>query len=149
MKKNINDQPDKEVHRVGSRGIMNEELLLPWNGEAPPSWYGYVFGNLEAPSNPCSEVYMELSLLCYNWLNHWPVCQSVQLLSRVWHSATPWTAARQASLSITDSCSLLKLISIESEMPSNHLILCCPLLLLPSVLPSIRVFSNESILRIR
>ena len=61
----------------------------------------------------------------------------------------PWTAARQASLSITNSRSLLKLMSVESVMPSNHLILCCPLLLLPSIFPSIRVFSNESILRIR
>ena len=63
--------------------------------------------------------------------------------------ATPWTAARQASLSITNSQSLLKLLSIESVMPSNHLILCHPLLLLPSILPSIRVFSNESVLCIR
>ena len=63
--------------------------------------------------------------------------------------ATPWTAARQASLSITDSWSLLKLMSIESVMPSNHLILCRPLLLLPPIPPSIRVFSNESTLRIR
>ena len=63
-------------------------------------------------------------------------------------SATPWTAARQASLSITNSRSLLTLISIESVMPSNHLILCRPLLLLPSTFPSIRVFSNESVLRI-
>ena len=64
-------------------------------------------------------------------------------------SATPWTAAHLASLSITSSWSLLKLMSIESVMPSNHLILCCPLLLLPSILPSIRVFSNESALHIR
>ena len=62
---------------------------------------------------------------------------------------TPWTAACQASSSITNSRSLLKLMSIESVMPSNHLILCCPLLLLPSIFPSIRVFSNESILCIR
>ena len=62
---------------------------------------------------------------------------------------TPWTAARQASLSITNSQSLLKLMSVELVMPSNHLILCHPLLLLPSVFPSIKVFSNESILRIR
>ena len=67
---------------------------------------------------------------------------SVQSLSCVWLFATPWTAAREASLS---SWSLLKLVSIESVMPSNHLILCRPLLLLPSVLPSIRVFSNESV----
>ena len=64
-------------------------------------------------------------------------------------SATPWTAARQASLSITNSWSLPKLMSIELVMPSNRLILCCPLLLLPSIFPSIRVFSNESFLHIR
>ena len=71
------------------------------------------------------------------------------MLSRVWLFATPWTAACQASLSITNSQSLLKLMSIESVMPSNHLILCHPLLLLPSIFPSIRVFSNESVLCIR
>ena len=69
--------------------------------------------------------------------------------SAVSDSATPWTAAGQASLSITNSRNLLKLISIESVMPSNHLILCHPLLLLPSIFPSIRVFSSESVLRIR
>ena len=74
---------------------------------------------------------------------------SVQLLSRVWLFATPWTAARQTSLSITNSQSPSKLMSIESVMPSSHLILCHPLLLLPSIFPSIRVFSNESALRIR
>ena len=74
---------------------------------------------------------------------------SVQLLSCIQLFATPWTAARQASLSITNSWSLLKLMSIESVMPSNHLILCCPLLLLPSIFLSIRVFSNESLLHIR
>ena len=73
---------------------------------------------------------------------------SVQSLSSVQLSATPWTAARQASLSITNSQTLLKLMSIESVMPSNHLILCRPLLL-PSIFPSIRVFSNESVLHIR
>ena len=69
---------------------------------------------------------------------------SIQSLSRVWLSVTPWTTARQASLSITNSQSLPKLMSIESVMPSNHLIFCPLLLLLPSVFPSIRVFSNES-----
>ena len=69
--------------------------------------------------------------------------------SVVSNSATPWTTARQASLSITNSRSLLKLMSVESVMPSNHLILCHPLLLLPSISPSIRVFSNESALHIR
>ena len=75
--------------------------------------------------------------------------QSVQWLSPVRLFVTPWTAAHQASLSITNSWSLLKLMSTESVMPSNYLILCCPLLLLPSIFPSIRVFSNESALRIR
>ena len=74
---------------------------------------------------------------------------SVQSLSCVQLFATPWTAAYQASLSITSSWSLLKLKSIELVMPSNHLILCHPLLLPPSILPSIRVFSNESVLRIK
>ena len=74
---------------------------------------------------------------------------SVQPLSRVQVFAAPWTAACQASLSITNSQSLLKLLSIESVMPSNHLILCHPLLLLPSIFPSIRVFSNKSVLCIR
>ena len=74
---------------------------------------------------------------------------SVQSLSRVRFFETPWTAAYQASLSITNSQSLLKLMSIESVMPSNHLILCHPLLLPSSIFPSIWVFSNESVLRIR
>ena len=73
----------------------------------------------------------------------------VQSLSGVRLFATPWTAARQASLSITSSLSLLKLMSIESVMPSNHLILCCPLLLLPSIFRRIGVFSNLSVLCIR
>ena len=77
------------------------------------------------------------------------VFSSVQSLSHVRLFVTPWTAARQASLSITNSWSLLKLISIKSVMPSNHLIFCRPLLLPPSIFPSIRVFSNESVLRIR
>ena len=74
---------------------------------------------------------------------------SVQLLSHVLLFATPWTAARQASLSFTNSWSLLKPMSIELVMSSNHPILCHPLLLLPSIIPSIRVFSNESALCIR
>ena len=84
---------------------------------------------------------------------NWPIFQhqlsSVQSLSRVWLFGTPWIAAHQASLSITNSRSLLKPMSIESVMPSNHLILCHPLLLLPPIPPSIRVFSNESTLRMR
>ena len=78
-----------------------------------------------------------------NWIS------SIQLLSHVWLFVTPWTAACQASLSITNSWSLLKLMSIELVMPSNHLILCHPLLLPPSVFPRIKVFSSETVLHIR
>ena len=74
---------------------------------------------------------------------------SIQLLSRVWLFATQWTAVHQASLSVTNFWSLLKLMSMESVMPSSHLILCQPLLLLLSIFPSIRVFSIESVLCIR
>ena len=83
-------------------------------------------------------------LLIFSW-----VAFSVQLLSSAQLFATPWTAACQASLSITNSRSLPKLMSIESVMPSNHLILCPPLLLPPSIFPSIKIFSNESALCIR
>ena len=89
----------------------------------------------------------------WTWLINWAhptyTFSSVQSLSRVWLFATPWIAARQASLSNTNSWSPPKLMSIESGMPSNHLILCHPLLLLPSILPGIRVFSSESALRMR
>ena len=84
--------------------------------------------------------------------NKWCVCIiSLVQFSRsvVWLVVIPWTEARQASLSITSSQSSLKLMSVESVMPSNHLIFCCPLLLPSSVFPSIRVFSNESVLHIR
>ena len=81
--------------------------------------------------------------------NSYAVFSSVQSLSRVPLLVTPWTAAHQASLSITNSWSLLKFMSIESVMPSNQFILCHPLLLLPSIFPRIRVFSSESVLRIR
>ena len=103
-------------------------------------------------SNPCE-------LVTLGWIQHdlcaWSFSMvirqfnSVQSLSRVWLFVTPRTAACQASLSITNSWSLPKPMSIELVIPSNHLILCHPLLLLPSILPSIRVFSNESVLGIR
>ena len=78
-----------------------------------------------------------------------PQFSSIQSLSHIWFLGTAWTAACQASLYITNSQSLLKFMSIELVMPSNHLILCCPLLFPPSIFPSIRVFSNESVLLIR
>ena len=83
------------------------------------------------------------------WLGRFHSVQSVQFLSRIQFFATPWTAAHQAFLSITNSRSSPKVMSIESVMPSNYLILCHPLLLPPSIFPSIRVFSNESSLHIR
>ena len=90
-----------------------------------------------------------LFLFCSSCYIHFEPFSSVQLLSRVWLLVTPWTAARQASLSITNSWSPPKPMSIKLVMPSNHLILCRPLLLLPSIFPSIRVFSNESTLHVR
>ena len=95
--------------------------------------------NMMTYNYPWCMVYLTVA----NWIS------SIQLLSHVWLFVTPWTAACQASLSITNSQSLLKLMYIESVMPSNHLILCRSLLLLPSIFPSIRVFSNESFLCIR
>ena len=84
-----------------------------------------------------------LCLILYSQLS------SIKSLICVWLFATPWISAHQTSLSITNSWSLLKVLSIESVVPSSHLILCCPLLFLPSILSSIRVFSNESVLYIR
>ena len=89
-----------------------------------------------------------LLLVCCQCINHYQF-SLVLLLSHVWLFAIPWTAACQASLSITNSWSLLKLMSTELVIPSNHFIFCCPLLLLSSIFPSIRVFSNESALLIR
>ena len=87
----------------------------------------------------------------HDWVTKHSTCQfsSVQSLSHVRIFVTPWTAARQASLSITNSQSSFKLMSIESVKPSSHFILCHPILLLPPIPPSIRVFSNESVFRIR
>ena len=91
---------------------------------------------------------LQFSFLFHSWYHYYQF-SSVQLLSRVRLFVTPWITACQASLSITNSRSLLKRMPIESVMPSSHLILCRPLLFLPSIFPSIRVFSNESALHIR
>ena len=110
--------------------VMSEVRSVPWRRQWP--WWMVKAATIE-------------HLLCVSQSRD----QSVLLLKGVGFFATPWTAAHQASLSITNSQSLLTLMSIESVMPSNHLILCCPLLPLPSIFPSIRVFSNESVLPIR
>ena len=119
-----------------SRRSRNQLCLTSSSGQlnnVPSYWFSLLsFFEIELPET--------LVALQFN---------SVQLLSGVGFFASPWTAARQASLFITNSRILLKLTSIESVMPSNHLILCCPLLLLPSIFPSIRVFSSQSVLCIR
>ena len=110
-----------------------------------PKYWSFSFSM--SPSNEYSGL---ISLGWTGWISSQPSSvSSDQSLSRVWVFATPWTTACQASLSITNSQSPPKPMSIESVTPSNHLILCCPLLLLPSIFPSIRVFSNESVLCIR
>ena len=107
---------------------------------SPPSWTSLPFPTPLHPT-PC---------LCFNnWILSYYQFSSVQLLSRVWLFVTPWVTAHQASLSITNSQSSPKLMSIESVMTFNHLILCHPFLLLPSIFPSIKVFSNESALCMR
>ena len=95
-----------------------------------------------------TNIYQVKSWIGTTFLTQW-IYIVVQLLSRVWFFATPWTAAHQASLSVTLSQSLFRCMSIESMMSSSRPILCCPLLLLPSIFPSIKVFSSESVLHIR
>ena len=122
--------------------IMNSSptqnwVLLPLHDQEVDGWAGNHSGNTELPKPSFN-------------LNKGSVqFSSVQLFSPVRLSATPWTAAHQAFLSITNSQNLLKLMSIELVMQSNRLVLCCPLLLPPSIFPSIRVFSKESVLHIR
>ena len=111
-----------------------------------------VFDKLKVVATLCQAslwLHFSNSISCLIFVSHFDN-SSVQFSSVVFDSfLTPWTAAHQAFLSITNSRSLLKLMSVESVMPSNHLILCPPLLLLPSIFPSTRVFSNESVLHIR
>ena len=128
----------------GSRRSPGEGIGYPFKYsclENPIDWWAKVFGVAKGWTQ----------LGTYAWLSLHVVFDSVsfQLLSPVWLFMIPWTAAGQASLSFTNSRSLPKLMPIESVMPSNHLILYCPLLLPPSIFPSIRVFSNESALRMR
>ena len=125
---------DREAWRVAIHGVAKSRTWLS-------QWTELNWGTELNWS--CINLFINISLTvgCF--------CQSVQLISHVLLFETPWTAAHQTSLSISNSQSLIKLISIKSVMPSNHLILCHPLLLLPTTFPSIRVFSNESVLCIR
>ena len=139
---------------------LNRAVLLRNNSQCPETWVWFIF-KMEVT---CPLVYhispwilpritslapQRFHLISPASSQIKDVHSSVQLLSRVQLFVTPWTAACQASLSINNSQSLLKLMSIESVMPSNHLILSCPLLLPPSIILSIRVFTNESVLHIR
>ena len=127
------DSPDKNTG-LGCHGLL--QGILPTHGLNPGLLHCrqilYQLSNKGIPKNVLSVQF-----------------SSLQSLSRVWLLATPWIAACQASLSITNPRSSPKFMSIESVMPSNHLILCHPLLLLPSIPPSIRAFSNESTVRMR
>ena len=126
-----------------------QERLFPLHSQV--SWNSEMFTEAKlcwpGRKHGWPKIYLQnfLGNKCWIWLQF----SSVQSLSHVWLFVTPWTTAHQASLSITNSSSLPKIMSIESVMPSNHLILCRPLLLPPSIFPSIRVFSNESVLCIR
>ena len=135
----------KRLVRTGIESRWNDESWLSLNTSG-----GICRSNCSIKIIIITEdlVHVWLSSPC-SWVKSSTLWKSVQSLIHVQLFAIPWTAACQASLSITNSWSLLKLMSIKSVMPSNHLILCCPLLLPPSIFPSIRVFSNESVLRIR
>ena len=132
---------DSSVHGILQARILSE-LPFPSPGDLPNP--GIKPESLVSPAVQMDSLPAEPSGKLLKW-----VFSLAQLLSRIWLFVIPWTAARQASLSITNSWSLLKLMSIESVMPSNLLILCHPLLLLPSIFPSSRVFSNESAVPIR
>ena len=139
MRWSVRSQPARSRWMMGGR----EGGITPggwaWCGWAPPQspgqypWHGQ---RLQGHAGLQSHMHQRLQF------------SSVQSLSHVWLFVTPWTSGHQGSLSITNSWNLLKLTSIESVMPSSHLILCCPLLLLPSIFPSVRVFPNESALHI-
>ena len=137
---------------------LSAAFYIPWPSCFPISWFTPLLAKIYLSSNSFIRMDVwEIKMFNPFWSEnnlglHLGLTErylAVQLLSHVWLFGTPWTAARQASLSFTISWSLLKLMSTESVMPSNHLILCHPLLFLPSIFPSIRVFSSESALHIR
>ena len=138
---------------------------MAWKGPLEPwLWQAVVTGQEGLKREPCVLKRIGRKAVCSGCVKYQGLCpveykfgfsttfkaiSSVQLLSHVWLFVTPWTAARQVSLSVTNSQSPPKPMSIKSVMPPNHFIPCCPLLILPSILPSIRVFSNQSALRMR
>ena len=143
--------------------ILSQGLLFSLSQQGPGSWWSYKMKEIWIPNHHLEDQWLTSVIMVDSYLSkenqtkkknlllllsHKSI-SSVQSLSRVQLFATPWIAAHQASLSITNSRSSLRLTSIESVMPSSHIILCCPLLLLPPIPPSIRVFSNESTLRMR
>ena len=144
---------ESESHSVVSDSLQPHRLYGPWNSPGQNTGMGClsllqgIFPTQGLNPGPphCRQILYQLS----HKGSPSGLISSVQLLSHFWLFATPWIAARQASLSITNCRTLLKLMSIKSVMPSSHLILCHPLLLLPLIFPSIRVFSNESILCIK
>ena len=140
-------------NEVSLRGLLlpSPSFLASWCCCAVTSLLSILCEPMDS-GPPDSSVYGILQARILEWVtmpssHFYP--HSFQLLIHVWHVETPWTVVGQASLSITNSWSLLKLLSIKSVMPSNHLILCHPLLLPPSIFPSIQIFSNESVLPIR
>ena len=142
----IHPPSQSSIHPPSHPSILPVIHSSTWSSTHPssqsctfPSFHSFIHFHIHLPTHPSTPPF---------FIIHPSFCL-VQSLSHIQLFATPWTAAHQASLSITNSQSSLKLMSIESVMPSNHLILCRPLLLLPSVFPSIRVFSNESALHIR
>ena len=134
QKRNIYNR--RILGKVSKRGVILAPFRAHWDADAET--LGLDIGDYG--NNTHNDIYKLCDSVQFSL---------VQLLSRFWVFATPWTAAHPASLSITNSWSLLKLMSIELVIASNHFIPCCPLLLLPSIFPSIRGFSNESALHIR
>ena len=135
------------------RELYPTRLLCPWEFSRQEYWSGLSCPPSGDPPNPGIKPRSPSLQVDYSWSEPLgkPVCNisSVQSLSRIQLFVTPWTTACWASMCITNSRNLPKLMSIESVMPSNHVILCRSLLLLPSIFPNIRIFSNESALHIR
>ena len=139
--------PVEGLKMIQNLGSILGSGRYPWEGNGYPLQYSC----LENPwtEEPGGVQYLGSQRVRQDWATNTYTVSSVQLLSQVQLCVTPWTAAFQACLSITNSWNLFNRMSIKSVMPPNKLILCCPLLLLPSIFPTIWVFANESFLCIR